>query len=150
MTDGLRAAPLPCLFPVMSAPIYLSRSGTFVAPNSAWGFTGNLWKIFYSVLWEICSVACCGPPGMRAFEDLVSSIRRGWVMQERDGCWQEGDSPLGLATWGSGLLPPVTWLGHKWDLRHWVSMFWMCSLFFGRESSICTIKRVHWIISIFA
>lgn len=43
----------------------------------------------------------------------------------------------GLAVGRSGLPPPVPRAGHKGDLRHLVSMPWMCSLFFGREASLC-------------
>lgn len=121
--------------------IYLSGAGIFVAPDSTWALTGNSWKILCSVPWKICSVACCWPTAKQcgAFGNLVSATHYGWLRQEGDTCWQESNRPATTSHWA----------GHKQHLRHLVSMFGLHLLFFGGKSSMCVIKKAHWVLSFF-
>lgn len=119
------ALPVPCDV----SSIYLSRLGISVAPHSTWTFTGNLWKIFCSLLWKISSVACHWPTRMRGECGPGESHSLRVEDPGRDSCWQEGDSPPKLVLRISGLSPPNMPAGHSRGLRHLLSsMFWMRSL----------------------
>lgn len=100
-------------------------------------------NFLFSSVQNLLSVLLLTHRNEGAFEDLVSPTHCGWKAQGGDTYWREGDSPPRLVLRRSGLSPPITLVGHKWDVRHSVSVFWMCSLFIARESSVCTIKRVR-------
>lgn len=94
-------------------------------------------KSISSVLWLTVD-----PKEWGVLEDLVGSLWV-WVMWEGDRCWQQGRQPS-RAGWSHKeviLTPPVT--------NRIKTFSFHALLFLGRDSFMCIIERVCWILSLF-